>query len=167
MNRIQVLHHRDTGKSRGFAFVTMSPIEDCNAVIENLDGCLFVGNLSWSATSESLTKAFQEHGTVVGARVLYDGDTGMSRGYGYVCYSTKSEMDAALESLNGFVCYSSNPSPHILRSIYGWPRTRRKSTACKLGRRKTFIKFGVNLNKGLINGNFNEKHLDVVLLVIS
>ncbi|KAG4983205.1 hypothetical protein JHK87_027954 [Glycine soja] len=33
-----VLYHRDSGKSRGFAFVTMSCIEDCNAVIENLDG---------------------------------------------------------------------------------------------------------------------------------
>ncbi|KAM1860936.1 hypothetical protein ACFX13_013044 [Malus domestica] len=126
MNRIQVLHHRDTGKSRGFAFVTMSAIEECNAEFAgrslrvNLSDKLFVGNLSWSATSESLTKAFQEHGTVVGARVLYDGETGRSRGYGFVCYSTKSEMDAALESLNGFVCYSSNPSPHILRSIYGW-----------------------------------------------
>ncbi|XP_048430567.1 29 kDa ribonucleoprotein A, chloroplastic-like [Pyrus x bretschneideri] len=130
MNRMQVLYHRDTGKSRGFAFVTMSAIEDCNAVIENLDGHefagqtlrvnisdrprtkvplyleteykLFVGNLSWSATSESLTKAFQEYGTMVGARVLYDGETGRSRGYGFVCYSTKSEMDVALESLNGF-----------------------------------------------------------------
>lgn len=34
----QVLYDRDTGKSRGFAFVTMSSIEDCKAVIENLDG---------------------------------------------------------------------------------------------------------------------------------
>ncbi|XP_009357971.2 28 kDa ribonucleoprotein, chloroplastic [Pyrus x bretschneideri] len=127
---IEVLYHRETGKSRGFAFVTMSTPEDCKAVIENLDGRefagrtlrvnfsdrprakvplypeteykLFVGNLSWSVTSESLTKAFQEYGTVVGARVLYDGETGRSRGYGFVCYSTKSEMDAALASLNGF-----------------------------------------------------------------
>lgn len=64
---------------------------------------LFVGNLSWSVTSESLTKAFQEYGNVVGARVLYDGETGRSRGYGFVCYSTKSEMDTALESLDGAV----------------------------------------------------------------
>ena len=64
---------------------------------------LFVGNLAWSVTSESLTQAFQEYGNVVGARVLYDGETGRSRGYGFVCYSTKSEMDAALESLNGVV----------------------------------------------------------------
>ncbi|XP_040993895.1 28 kDa ribonucleoprotein, chloroplastic-like [Juglans microcarpa x Juglans regia] len=126
---IEVLYDRDSGRSRGFAFVTMSSIEDCNLVIQNLDGKeymgrtlrvnfsdkpkpkdplypetehkLFVGNLSWSVTSESLTQAFQEYGNVVGARVLYDGETGRSRGYGFVCYSTKSEMETAIESLNG------------------------------------------------------------------
>ncbi|XP_027364031.1 29 kDa ribonucleoprotein, chloroplastic isoform X2 [Abrus precatorius] len=125
---IEVLYNRETGRSRGFAFVTMSCIEDCNAVIENLDGKeflgrtlrvnfsnrpkpkeplypetehkLFVGNLSWSVTSESLTQAFQEYGTVVGARVLYDGESGKSRGYGFVCYSTKAEMESALAALN-------------------------------------------------------------------
>ena len=64
---------------------------------------LFVGNLSWSVTSESLTQAFQENGNIVGARVLYDGETGRSRGYGFVSYSTKSDMEAALQSLNGLV----------------------------------------------------------------
>lgn len=64
---------------------------------------LFVGNLSWSVTSESLTKAFQEYGNVVGARVLYDGETGRSRGYGFVSYSTQAEMETALQSLDGVV----------------------------------------------------------------
>nr|CAN83111.1 hypothetical protein VITISV_026573 [Vitis vinifera] len=101
---VEVLYDRDTGRSRGFAFVTMSSVEDCNAVIENLDGSeyggrtlrvnfsdkpkpklplypeteykLFVGNLSWSVTSESLNQVFQEYGNVIGARVLYDGETG-------------------------------------------------------------------------------------------
>ncbi|KAK8585775.1 hypothetical protein V6N13_050747 [Hibiscus sabdariffa] len=126
---VEVLYDRQTGKSRGFAFVTMSTVEDCNTVIQNLDGSeylgrtlrvnfsdkpkpkeplypetefkLFVGNLSWSVTSESLTQAFQEYGSVVGARVLYDGETGKSRGYGFVSYSTKPEMEAAIQSLNG------------------------------------------------------------------
>lgn len=126
---VEVLYHRETGRSRGFAFVTMSSVEDCETVIENLDGSqymgrilrvnfadkpkpkeplypeteykLFIGNLSWSVTSESLTQAFQEYGNVVGARVLYDGETGKSRGYGFVCYSTKEEMETALQSLNG------------------------------------------------------------------
>nr|ACA35266.1 nuclear transport family protein [Cucumis sativus] len=61
---------------------------------------LFVGNLSWSVTSEILTQAFQEYGNVVGARVIYDGETGKSRGYGFVSYSTKSEMETALETIN-------------------------------------------------------------------
>ena len=64
---------------------------------------LFVGNLSWTVTSEMLTEAFGRCGNVVGARVLYDGETGRSRGYGFVCYSTKEEMDEALSSLNGMV----------------------------------------------------------------
>ncbi|GKU85661.1 hypothetical protein SLEP1_g295 [Rubroshorea leprosula] len=126
---VEVLYERESGRNRGFAFVTMSSIEDCNAVIQNLDGSeylgrilrvnfsdkpkpkqplypetehkLFIGNLSWSVTSESLTQAFQEYGNVVGARVIYDGKTGRSRGYGFVCYSTKSEMEAALQSLDG------------------------------------------------------------------
>ncbi|KAK9137987.1 hypothetical protein Sjap_008581 [Stephania japonica] len=126
---VEVLYNRETGKSRGFAFVTMSTVEDCNAVIQNLDGSeycgrtlrvnfsdkpkpkeplypetehkLFVGNLSWSVTSESLIEMFQQFGNVVGARVLYDGETGKSRGYGFVCYSTREEMEVALENLNG------------------------------------------------------------------
>ncbi|KAL6911233.1 hypothetical protein ACP4OV_000038 [Aristida adscensionis] len=126
---IEVLYDRTTGRSRGFAFVTMTTIQDCELVIKNLDGSLyggrtmkvnfadrpkpklplypeteyklFVGNLPWTVTSEMLTEAFQRCGNVVGARVLYDGETGRSRGYGFVCYSTKEEMDEALSSLNG------------------------------------------------------------------
>ncbi|KAK9160258.1 hypothetical protein Syun_006599 [Stephania yunnanensis] len=126
---VEVLYNRETGKSRGFAFVTMSTVEDCNAVIQNLDGSeycgrtlkvnfsdkpkpkeplypetehkLFIGNLSWSVTSESLVQMSQQFGNVVGARVLYDGETGKSRGYGFVCYSTKEEMEVALENLDG------------------------------------------------------------------
>lgn len=64
---------------------------------------LFVGNLSWAVTSETLTEAFRECGNVVGARVLYDGETGRSRGYGFVSYETKAEMDAALIALDGLV----------------------------------------------------------------
>ncbi|KAK6138767.1 hypothetical protein DH2020_027489 [Rehmannia glutinosa] len=85
---VEVLYDRNTGRSRGFAFVTMSSIEECNTVIQNLDGSI-------------LTQAFQEYGNVVGARVLYDGETGRSRGYGFVSYETKAEMETALQALNG------------------------------------------------------------------
>ena len=64
---------------------------------------LFVGNLSWSVTAETLIQAFQDYGEVVGARVIFDGDTGRSRGYGFVCYSSKTEMEAAINELDGTV----------------------------------------------------------------
>lgn len=64
---------------------------------------LFIGNLAWTVTTESLTQAFLQYGNVVGARVVYDGETGRSRGYAFVSYATRSEMEAALESLNGVV----------------------------------------------------------------
>lgn len=64
---------------------------------------LFVGNLAWTVTSESLTQAFQAYGDLVGARVLYDGETGKSRGYGFVCYATRAELEAAIEAMNGVV----------------------------------------------------------------
>lgn len=67
---------------------------------------LFVGNLSWNATAQNLQDVFGKCGNVVSARVLYDGDTGRSRGYGFVCYSTKEEMEEALTSLDGTVTYS-------------------------------------------------------------
>lgn len=126
---IEVLYDRDTGRSRGFAFVTMSSKAECETVIQNLDGSefsgrilrvnyadqpkpkaplypetehkIFVGNLAWSVTADTLREVFQEYGNVVGTRVIYDGDSGRSRGYGFVCYSTKEEMDTALETLDG------------------------------------------------------------------
>lgn len=126
---VEVLYNKDTGRSRGYAFVTMSSVEDCNSVIKNLDGReyggralrvnfsdkprpreplypetehkLFIGNLAWTVTTESLTEAFKKFGDVVGARVVYDGETGRSRGYGFVCYATRLQMETALESLNG------------------------------------------------------------------
>ncbi|XP_019097472.1 PREDICTED: 29 kDa ribonucleoprotein B, chloroplastic-like [Camelina sativa] len=44
----------------------------------------FVGNLSCTVTSESLAGAFRECGDVVGVRVVFDGDTGRLRGYGFL-----------------------------------------------------------------------------------
>ncbi|KAL0913633.1 hypothetical protein M5K25_017111 [Dendrobium thyrsiflorum] len=62
---------------------------------------LFVGNLCWSVTSEGLKQVFKDYGNLVSARVIYDGESGRSRGFGFVCFSNKEEMDSAMESLNG------------------------------------------------------------------
>lgn len=45
---------------------------------------LFVGNLAWSVDDQMLEGVFSQHGDVQSARVIYDRDTGRSRGFGFV-----------------------------------------------------------------------------------
>ncbi|KAI9502072.1 hypothetical protein GGI25_004679 [Coemansia spiralis] len=56
---------------------------------------LFVGNLAFTATDESLRAAFEEF-SPVGARVATDGSR--SRGFGYVDFSTEAAQESALQA---------------------------------------------------------------------
>lgn len=45
---------------------------------------LYVGNLAWATTSDSLKDAFSQAGEVVSATVMVEKTTGRSRGFGFV-----------------------------------------------------------------------------------
>lgn len=62
---------------------------------------LYVGNLAYSTTEESLRARFSEFGNVVGTMVVIDRMSGRSRGFGFVEFSTPEEGQKAIESLNG------------------------------------------------------------------
>lgn len=62
---------------------------------------LYVGNLSYSVDSESLSNLFSQYGTVDSARVITDRDSGRSKGFGFVEMSTDDEASKCIESLNG------------------------------------------------------------------
>ncbi|CAG8922761.1 unnamed protein product [Penicillium salamii] len=61
---------------------------------------LFIGGLSWNTDDQSLRQRFEEFGVVEDATVVKDRDTGRSRGFGFVRYSTDEEATAALEAMN-------------------------------------------------------------------
>lgn len=61
---------------------------------------LFVGGLPYSTTSDELNQLFAEHGTIVSATVITDRDTGRSKGFGFVEFSSDDEAKKALEALN-------------------------------------------------------------------
>jgi RNA recognition motif-containing protein len=64
---------------------------------------LYVGNLAFSVTDDSLHQLFASHGfQVESARVITDRDTGRSRGFGFVELSSTDEMNRAINQLNGF-----------------------------------------------------------------
>jgi RNA recognition motif-containing protein len=62
---------------------------------------LYVGNLAYSTTKETLEKAFSAHGQVVSVNLITDRDTGRPKGFAFVEMSTPEEGDAAKTALNG------------------------------------------------------------------
>src|ERR1044071_5633584 len=62
---------------------------------------LYVGNLPFSATDESLMRMFQQVGQVESARIITDRDTGRSKGFGFVEMSTDQEASDAIKKFNG------------------------------------------------------------------
>jgi RNA recognition motif-containing protein len=60
---------------------------------------LYVGNLSYTTTSDDLRDAFAQYGEVTSAQVVMDRDTGRSRGFGFV--EMADGADEAIEALNG------------------------------------------------------------------
>jgi RNA recognition motif-containing protein len=62
---------------------------------------LFVGNLSFNTTENSLHEAFSAHGNVVEANLMMDRMTGRSRGFAFVTYSTPEEAQKAIEAMHG------------------------------------------------------------------
>ena len=62
---------------------------------------IYVGNLSYDATDETIKQAFESFGQVISARIVKDKYTGQSRGFGFVEMPEQSQAQAAIKSLNG------------------------------------------------------------------
>jgi RNA recognition motif-containing protein len=62
---------------------------------------IYIGNLSYDATDETIKQAFESFGEVASARVIKDKYTGQSRGFGFVEMSAQSQAQTAIQSLNG------------------------------------------------------------------
>lgn len=61
---------------------------------------LYVGNLPFSASEQTLTDTFSQFGTVDSVKIITDRDTGRSKGFGFVEMSSDSEAQAAISKLN-------------------------------------------------------------------
>ena len=61
---------------------------------------LYVGNLPYSATEQTLSTKFAACGTVESVKLITDRDTGRSKGFGFIEMGTDAEAQAAIESLN-------------------------------------------------------------------
>jgi nucleolar protein 12 len=65
------------------------------------DSTVFVGNLPFIIEEEDVRRHFAAAGTIELVRIIRDPRTLMGKGIGYVKYSTKEEMNKAIETLSG------------------------------------------------------------------
>jgi cold-inducible RNA-binding protein len=62
---------------------------------------IFVGNLSFGATEQSVRTLFEAHGAVDRVNLVTDRDSGQPRGFGFVEMSNDGEGDRAIAALKG------------------------------------------------------------------
>ncbi|HSP42511.1 MAG TPA: RNA-binding protein, partial [Luteolibacter sp.] len=63
---------------------------------------IYVGNLPYSATEEDVTGLFAAHGPVERVKIITDRETGRSKGFAFVTLGDQSQLNAAIEALNGY-----------------------------------------------------------------
>ncbi|KAM0013661.1 putative RNA recognition motif domain, nucleotide-binding alpha-beta plait domain superfamily [Helianthus debilis subsp. tardiflorus] len=62
---------------------------------------LFVGGLSYQTDDYSLKEAFSGFGEVIEARVITDRESGRSRGFGFVNYTSEDSACDAMKAMDG------------------------------------------------------------------
>ena len=62
---------------------------------------LYVGNLSYETSEDSLRKVFEPHGEVASVALITDRDSGRPKGFGFVEMGSDEQAQAAKDALNG------------------------------------------------------------------
>ncbi len=62
---------------------------------------LYVGNMSYSTTQETLASLFSSYGDVISVNIIVDRDTSQSKGFGFVEMDDAANCDKAISELAG------------------------------------------------------------------
>lgn len=62
---------------------------------------LYVGNLSYATSEDTLRNLFSQYGDVASANIVTDKYSGESKGFGFVEMGTAQEAETAMNALNG------------------------------------------------------------------
>ncbi|HHV84423.1 MAG TPA: RNA-binding protein [Petrimonas sp.] len=83
---------------------------------------IYVSNLSYSTTTESLQELFAEYGEVSSANIIKDRDSGRSRGFGFVEMPDDANGQKAIDELNNTEFEGKTITVNVAR-----PKTERSS----------------------------------------
>jgi len=85
---------------------------------------IFVGNLAFEATEDSIRSLFESHGAVERVNLMKDRDTGRPRGFAFVEMTDSAEADQAIAALHG-----TNSGGRALNVSEAHPRKAARTTA--------------------------------------
>eukprot|EP01026_Neomeris_dumetosa_P015451 TRINITY_DN1591_c0_g2_i7.p1 TRINITY_DN1591_c0_g2~~TRINITY_DN1591_c0_g2_i7.p1 ORF type:complete len:408 (-),score=39.14 TRINITY_DN1591_c0_g2_i7:1927-3150(-) len=123
----KIIKDKTSGTSQGYGFVRFTQKHSAEIAIQQFQGYslygqeirinwaypsgqredvslhhhIFVGDLSQEVTDTTLMAAFSRFMSCSGARVLWDTNTGRSKGYGFVSFRNKDEAEYAIQEVNG------------------------------------------------------------------
>jgi RNA recognition motif-containing protein len=80
-----------------------------------MDNKLYVGNLPFSTTEDDLRGMFAQAGTVVSVSLIKDRDTGRSRGFAFVEFSSQAEAEKAVSLFNNTPLENRNLKVNLAR----------------------------------------------------
>ncbi len=63
---------------------------------------IYVGNLPYTATEGDVSDLFANYGPVERVKIITDRETGQSKGFAFVTLGDQSQLNAAIEALNGY-----------------------------------------------------------------
>jgi RNA recognition motif-containing protein len=86
---------------------------------------IYIGNLAYNVTGDSIRTMFEEFGEVESAKVIKDRYTGRSKGFGFIEMPSNSEADQAIKALNGKFIEGRNIK--VNQATPGGKRSRRSS----------------------------------------
>ena len=62
---------------------------------------IYVGNLPFTTTSDSLSEVFAPFGNVTSSKIIMDRDTGRSKGFGFIEMTDSEAATTAISKLHG------------------------------------------------------------------
>ena len=76
----------------------MSPGAKASSRNRTIEGKVFVGGLHYHTTAAGIRQYFKKFGNILSTEVLYNRDTGKSRGFGFVTFEDEAAVDRVVQN---------------------------------------------------------------------